>query len=57
MTCLDQSQADIERVKRARDYLALYSRDEVNPVHPGLTPGSVIKSENFQLRLRPEKLY
>ena len=50
----DRPSEDSERVKRARAFLALYSRDEVNPVHPGLTPGSVFKSENFQLRLRPQ---
>ena len=50
----DRPSEDSERVRRARAFLALYSRDEVNPVHPGLTPGSVFKSENFQLRLRPQ---
>ena len=39
---------DTERLRRARQFLALYRRDT------DLAPGSVLKSDKFQLVLRPE---
>ena len=42
---------DMERVRRAREFLSLYSREEEES---DLSPGSIIKSDTFPLKLKPK---